>query len=254
MLPANLDGLFWLLFALAPLLFLQRGLHLEIQLIFLLLTRQPGMALIMFSVLFFPGVLLHESSHYLAARLLGVRTGRFSLLPRPLPDGRLQLGFVETAQTDWLRDACIGAAPLFLGMLFVAYAGFAQLGLATIWQAFLAGGPEDVGRALQALLSQPDFWLWFYLTLVVSSTMLPSASDRRAWLPLGLTFAVLLGLSLILGAGPWLVANLAGPLNQALKAIAVIFWISDFVHLVLLLPLWLTRRALARLMGVQLVL
>ena len=75
----------------------------------------------LFAVLFFPGVLLHETSHYVMARLLGVRAVSFSLIPRPQPDGKLQLGYVETDRTDLLRDALIGAAPLISGGSLIAY-------------------------------------------------------------------------------------------------------------------------------------
>ena len=67
------DGLIWLLALLAPALFLQRRLHFELQAIFLLITRHENAAIGMFSLLFLPGVLLHELSHFLMARLLGVR-------------------------------------------------------------------------------------------------------------------------------------------------------------------------------------
>jgi len=247
----NLDGLWWLLLLLGPLLILQRGLHREIQVLFLVLTRRPDIAVALFSLLFFPGVLLHESSHYLMARLLGVHIGRFSILPRSMEDGRLQLGFVETAATDWFRDALIGAAPLVAGGLFVAYAGLTRLGLFDLWEMIDLQGSAALLDLLPALLSQPDFWLWFYFTLTVSSTMLPSAADRQAWLPLGFTVALLLGLSLLAGAGPWLVEHLAGPLNRVLQAISVVFGISSLVHLVLLPPVWALRRLLAWAMGVQ---
>ena len=59
-----LNDLVWLLLVLGPLLFLQRRLHTDIQLIFLHLTRRLELAIMCFSLLFFPGVLLHEGSHY----------------------------------------------------------------------------------------------------------------------------------------------------------------------------------------------
>ena len=246
-LPAGLDGFFWLLLLLGPFLIVQRGLHREVQAIFLLITRRADIALALFSLSFFPGILLHEGSHYLTARLCGVRTGRFSLIPRPLDDGRLQLGFVETAPADWLREALIGIAPLLTGGLFVAYAGLVRLGLLTLWQALVSGGAAALIEALPGVFDQPDYWLWFYLTFTISSTMLPSASDRRAWLPLGLVMASLLALSLLVGAGPWLMANLAKPLNMVLKAIAVVFGISMLIHLLLLLPLWGLHLGISRL-------
>jgi hypothetical protein len=248
-----------LLLLLVPLLVLQRSLHREAQAIFLIVTRRRDVSLVLFSLLFFPGVLLHEASHYLTAVVLGVHTGGFSLIPRPLPDGRLQLGYVETAKSDWLRDALIGAAPLLAGGAFVAYAGLAQLGLLAVWQGWLAGGPPgDLAARLQGALAalpqvyaRPDFWLWFYLIFAVSSTMFPSASDRRAWLPLGVIASLLLATVLFAGAGPWLIENLAAPLNRILRAVAVVLAISAAIHLLLVLPLWAIRRVLSRITGLQ---
>lgn len=248
----NIDGLWWLLLLLGPLIVIQRRLHLEIQLIFYLITRSREIALALFSFIFFPGVFLHETSHFIVARLLGVRTGRFSLLPRPLENGRLQLGYVETAPTDIIRDALIGAAPLLVGGAFVAYAGLKQLGLPGVWES-LANGSEGVGlMSLSRLPALPDFWIWFYLTFAVSSTMLPSSSDRRAWLPLTILVVLLLGVSLLAGAGPWMLVHLAPVFNQALRSVAVVFGISVAIQLVLVLPFWLLRHLLSRLTGLVL--
>ncbi len=243
--PANLDGLIWLSLLLAPLLVLQRSLHREIQAVLLLLTRRPDISLALFSLLFFPGVLLHEGSHYLTARLLGVRTGRFSLLPKPLENGRLQLGYVETVTTDWLRDALIGVAPLLAGGAFVAYAAVARLGLVAAWEQISPGGLNSWLASFAGVYGRPDFWLWFYLTVTVSSTMMPSAADRRSWLPLSLAVGLLVIFSIVAGLGSWLVVNLAPVLNQVLRAVAVVFGISVVIHLVLLLPSWGLHRLLA---------
>jgi hypothetical protein len=250
---ANLDGLVWLFCSLAPLLILQRRLHREIQAVFFLITRRLDMAITLFSILFFPGVLLHEGSHYLMAHLLGVQTGRFSLIPRPLGDGKLQLGYVETVSADWLREALVGMAPLITGGLFVAYAGLYRLNIISLGQALLAGNLQIFLQSVRSLVAQPDFWLWFYLTLVVSSTMLPSESDRRAWLPLGLILLGLFGISLVAGAGPWLYQNLAAPMNQILRSISLVFVISAVLHLLLLPFVWLIRSLLARLLGLEVV-
>jgi hypothetical protein len=247
-----LDGLWWLLLLLGPFLLLQRRLHLETQAIFLLVTRRGDLALVLYSVLFFPGVLLHEASHYLMARLLGVRTGRFSVIPRPLPGGRLQLGFVETSSSDIFRDAMIGLAPLLTGGTFVAYAGISRLGLPGLWEG-LASGSASISSSLALLQLKPDFWLWFYLTFAVSSTMMPSPSDRNAWMPLVLISALLLGIGLAAGAGPWLVANLSVPVNQAFRSVALVFGIAAGVHLVLLPPLWMVRVLLMKATGLRVV-
>jgi hypothetical protein len=250
---ANLDGLVWLFCSLVPLLILQRRLHREIQALFFLITRRLDIAITLFSILFFPGVLLHEGSHYSMARLLGIQTGRFSLIPRPLGEGKLQLGYVETAPADWLREALVGMAPLIAGGLFVAYVGIYQLNMISLGQALLSGNLQMFLESSGRLVAQPDFWLWFYLALVVSSTMLPSESDRRAWLPLGLILLCLFGISLLAGAGPWMYQNLATPLNQVLRSIAIVFGISATLHLLLLPFIWLGRSLLARLLGLEVV-
>jgi hypothetical protein len=247
----SFDGLIWLLLILGPLVFFQQRLHLEMQAIFLLITRRADLTLVLFSMLFFPGVVLHEGSHFLMARLLMVRTGRFSLLPRPMEGGRVRLGYVETERSDLVRDALIGLAPLIAGGVFVAYAGLARLGLHRVWDNLVLEGPRGLLEQLPGMQSMPDFWLWFYLLFVISSTMLPSASDRRAWLPLSLGVGLLLVLALLAGAGPWMLANLAPTLDRVLLALAVVLTISLIIHLILLVPFYLLRRLLNRLTGLE---
>ncbi len=236
---------------LGPLLLTQRWLHREIQLVLLLLTRRAGASLGMFSLLFFPGVLLHELSHYLMARVLGVRTGGFSLLPNLMPDGMLRLGYVETVPTDLLRDALIGLAPLLSGGAVVAYLGIHYLGLLPVVATVSQANWPAFWEALRALPNQPDFWMWFYLTFTISSTMLPSASDRRAWLPIVLAVLGMAGLALLAGAGPWMLENLAPWLNRGLGALATVFGISLALHLVLLVPFRLFRGVVVAVSGVR---
>jgi hypothetical protein len=250
---SGLDGLWWLLLFLGPLLISQRSLHRELQAIFFILTRSPALALGLFSFLFFPGVLLHEGSHFVMAMLLGVHTGRVSLLPKPVAGGKkLQLGFVETASAGMLRDALIGAAPLISGGILVAYIGLVRLDLTSAGLAMLQGKSLDVYQAVLALVAKPDFWLWFYLSFVISSTMLPSASDRRAWLPVGGVIIGFFLLIILLGAGSWLAIHIEPAINQVLRGIAGVFAISLVLHVLCWLPSCLIRLLLSRLTGIKL--
>lgn len=246
-----LEGLGWLLLCLLPFLLVQRWLHLRIQAVFLLITRRADLSLGLFSLIFFPGVVLHEISHYLAARLLGVKTGRFSLLPHVLPDGRLRLGYVETVRTDILRDALIGTAPLISGGLAVAYLGISRLGLLPLATAASQGSWQLFFQKLAGVPQQPDFWLWFYLAFTISSVMMPSASDRRAWLPIILILAALLGVAAVAGAGEWMLAHLAPWLNGVFNSLALIFAISLAVHLVLAVPIGLAYLVLSKMTGLE---
>jgi hypothetical protein len=246
-----LDGLFWLLISLLVLIILQGVLHREIQAFFLLITRRPGVTQVIFALIFFPGVLLHEFSHFLAARMLGVPTGKLSIFPQPLPNGRLRLGYVETASTGHIRDTLIGAAPLVSGCAFVALTAIFALGLLPLWDLIRAGDWVAFRDALASIAKAPDFWLWFYLIFVVSSTMLPSASDRHAWLPVFLLTASLIAVALLAGAGPWLLEHLAPPINSFLRALAMIFGLSALLHAFLILPFLLLHRLLAKLTGMD---
>ena len=246
-----LDGLWWLLAILGLIKIVQPRLHLELQAIFLLLTRRVDIALLLVSILFLPGVLLHETSHYLMAHALGVPTGRFSIIPRAQEDGRLQLGFVETAHTDILRDALIGMAPLIAGIFFIIFVGVWRLELLDLWKNVVRGMTITYYEALTQLYTRPDFWLWFYLVFTVSSTMMPSRSDRRSWLPIALIFVILIGLVLISGVGPRMWLHLAPPLNQIVFALVFVFGISLVIQLILVLPLMFLRKLLVRVTGLN---
>ncbi len=236
---------------LLPLVFLQRLLHREIQAVIILITRNVQLTIGLFSFLFFPGVFLHELSHFFMAKILRVRTGKISLIPRTLPNGRLQMGYVETVSTDIVRDSLIGLAPLIAGTLFVAYAGIYHLQVNTLWNVLRDGQIDLFWMGVGLLPNAQDFYLWFYLTFAISSTMLPSESDRHSWLPLGLWVAALLALAIFSGAGTWMLENLAPLLDNFLFSVALLFGFSNAVHLVLLFPFFMFHRMLVYFMQVD---
>ena len=247
----QLQGFLWFVVMLVPLILLQRMLHREIQAVFLILTRSPQITMGVFSFIFLPGVFLHELSHFLMAKILRVPTGRFSIFPRPLPDGRLLLGYVEVAHTDIVRDSLIGAAPLVAGTLFVAYVSVYQLDMRILWDTLRNGQWNLFWMGVNALPHVRDFALWFYLTFAVSSTMMPSESDRHAWLELVISVGVLFAIALLVGAGPWMLDNVAPLLSGFLASVAVIFGLSSVVHVILILPTALVHKLLARATGVD---
>jgi hypothetical protein len=245
------SGFIWFVLMLLPLVFLQRFLHREIQAVLILLTRNTQLTIGLFSFLFFPGVFLHELSHFLMAKVLRVRTGKISLIPRTLPDGRLQMGYVETVSSDIVRDSFIGLAPLIAGTLFLAYAGIYQLQIQTLWNVLQNGQIELFWMGLGLLPKAQDFFLWFYLTFAISSAMMPSESDRHAWLPLGLWAAALLALAIFSGAGAWMLENLAPLLDKFLFSVALLFGFSNAVHIILLFPFFVFHRLLVYIMQVD---
>jgi hypothetical protein len=241
----------WLILALLPLVFLERWIHRHIQGIWLLLVRDPDLALILYSLLMLPGVLVHEASHWVAATVLGVRAGRFSIVPERLPDGTLRLGYVETEHVDPLREALIGAAPLVAGAAAIIFVGYSRLGVEPVGGALARGDLLAIAQAVGAMTGLPNFWLWLYLIFTVSNSMLPSASDRRAWWPVVVTLIVFTALLFAFGLGPVLLQTLASPLDTATRALAAAFSITVGLNLVLSPILWLLEVGLIRLTGLK---
>ncbi len=241
----------WLLAALVPLVLLERWVHRHLQGVWLLIFRDADLALIVYSLVMLPGVILHEGSHWLMATLLLVRTGHFSVVPERMPDGTLRLGFVETAKVDFVREALIGAAPLLFGSIVIMLVGYGRLGAGLVGEALARGDLLTVTQVLQVMTRVPDFWLWLYFVFTVSNSMLPSASDRRAWLPVSLLIAALGGVLLYAGFGSVLRETLAGPLDGAVRSLAAAFTITVGLDLFFAPLVWLVERGLMRVTGMK---
>lgn len=198
--------LFWLIISFALLYPLNRWISTHVQGVAFLLTGSRQAATWLFWVLFLPGTFLHEISHWLTARLLGVRTGKFSLWPKPKRKGVLQMGAVQVEVSDPFRHSLIGVAPLIFGSAAVFLLGY-WLDLEQVAIAFSSGNPETMWRAITDMLLIPDIWLWLYLIFAISNAMLPSASDRESWwsvvlyLCLGLILVIVFDLNPTLSPG-----------------------------------------------------
>jgi len=177
---------------------LRRWIEAHVQGLAYLITGHPTVALWVFFLIFLPGTLVHELSHWLAAKLLGVRTGRIVIWPQAKKGGTLWLGAIQVGQADPLRSSLIGLAPLISGSLLVAFIG-AHLQLSALGEALVSGRWEAMWQALVHSVSLPDFWLWVYLLFAIANRMLPSPADREPWKPV-IAFLTLLSV-VIVGAG-----------------------------------------------------
>ncbi|GAB4455058.1 MAG: hypothetical protein Fur0044_49410 [Anaerolineae bacterium] len=194
--------LFWLIVSFLLMYPLKRWITAHVQGVAFLLTGNPRVAMWLFWVLFLPGTLLHELSHWLTAFLLGVKTGRFSLWPQMKKGGELQMGSVQVELSDPFRHSLIGLAPLIFGTLAVLLIGQGLLNLGRLGTAFNSGDVEQIIEAVARLLLVPDVWLWLYLIFAISNAMLPSASDRESWRTVLIYLGLTLGLALGLGLNP----------------------------------------------------
>lgn len=183
-------SLAWLIIVFFLMLGLRRWIEAHVQGVAYLITGDPTVALWIFFVVFLPGTLVHELSHWLAAKLLGVRTGRIVIWPQAKRDGSLWLGSIQIAHADPVRSSLIGLAPLVSGSLLVALIG-ARLQLDALGNALATGQWELVWEALVQSVSLPDFWLWLYLLFAIANRMLPSPADREPWKPIIIFLTIL---------------------------------------------------------------
>lgn len=248
--------LIWVLVALLALVLLQRWIHAHLHGVSLLITGKPEYALIIYTIVLFPGVLLHEVSHWLAATLLGVKTGRLSVMPKRQRDGTLQLGYVEYYKGSTLgpiRESLIGAAPLLAGTLVILLIGVRAFGVTDLAAAVRTGDIDILAAAMGDLFQSSFTILWVYLIFAVSNAMLPSKSDRRAW-PAFLL--ILLGVAVFLnliGLQERLAERVAGPTVTVLGYLGTAFSIAVAVDLVFVLAIALLESLFSRLRGMSVV-
>jgi hypothetical protein len=214
------SSLLWLLVALAVLLPLQDWVSSRLSGILVRLSRNRRRALNLYAALFFPGILLHEGSHWLTALLLGARPRRFSLRPVLLRDGTYRLGYVGIPRVDIFRGALIGGAPLAAGTAALLFMGFAVLHLDDVAWAVQTRAWSTAVEWLRQTLQAPATPLWIYLAIVVGQTMLPSRADRRAWLPLALVGGAGIALALWAGVGPLLAERALPPAAATMRTLA----------------------------------
>jgi hypothetical protein len=186
----NWTPLVWLAITLVPLFFMKRWINRHIQGLGLLLLGDNEAAMLLYFVLLLPGILIHELSHWLTAKLLGVRTGKISLWPSKRRGKQMRMGSVRVARTDPFRSSLIGVAPLISGSIAILIIGQLILSLGDLGEVLLSGEWGPIWESILAHFQTPDFWLWLYLIFAISNAMLPSETDREPWRPVLLFMAL----------------------------------------------------------------
>ncbi len=234
----------WLVATLVPMLLLIRWISRHIQGVGLLLGGNHDVAVTIYFLIMLPGIVLHELSHWLMARLLGLRTGKISIGPTKGRSGKVQLGAVHIARSDPFRESLVGLAPLLAGSGVVLLIGPLVFDLRTLSQSFVLG---DAGWFLELILSfvkVPDFWIWLYLIFAVSNAMLPSESDRRAWLPLVIFLGSIAAVMAIVGWTPEMPPHIVDRVVGAVQYLDTAFLITLAIDLVFAILVFGTEKLL----------
>lgn len=206
----------WIIVALSiwPLLQVERWIHRHIQGLGLLLTNNAQAAVLIYYLALLPGVVLHEGSQWVVAKLLGVKVKKFQLWPDK-QRGLIRLGLVEIdKKTDKLRATLVGMVPLAAGVAALALIGGARFDTSLLIDALGTGDLPTVFSALGEFFSARDFWLWVYLAFAIANAMLPEEHDRIEWWMFAAAAGAITAVLLLLDLGILLQAWLDGPLTR----------------------------------------
>ncbi len=142
------------------------------------LTGSQQVAVVTYALLFLPGTLVHEFAHWGMAKLLGVKTGGFSVLPKVQKGGEVRLGSVDVRGGGLAEHTLIGMAPMLLGGWITVGLSYALVDVDVVKQAAATQQFDAALRALGAAFQHPDAMILLYLLFTISSSMFLSASDR----------------------------------------------------------------------------
>ncbi len=176
----------------------------HIQGVGLLLTGHSEGSMVLTWLLLLPGVALHEISHWIVAKALGLRPSRLRIWPERRGK-MMRMGFVDFRAGGALRDSLVGVAPFVSGCAVLLWIATRVFGLDGHmgWDGALA--------AIRRNSSHADIWLYIYLIFAISNGMMPSASDRQPWgsllLYVGAVGVSLYALELLPAAPPDLAAT-----------------------------------------------
>lgn len=246
----------WVAIALPVLYFLQKWIHRHLHGVALLVTGNKQWAMILYAIILLPGVILHELSHFIAAKLVGVKTGSFSVLPRQASEGTVQLGYVEYYKTPGvgpISESLIGSAPLVTGTAVVLLIAYRIFDVNALTEVIALGDLNSLIIALSDLLSTPDFLLWLYLLFAISNAMMPSSSDRRAWPAFALIMLVLGGVLYLVGFADLFVNRLAGPAATVFGILGLAYSLVIGVDLFFMMLIYLFESVMGRIKGVDVV-
>ena len=242
--------LFGLAVTLALLLLVERWIHRHLQGTMYLLTGDREIAVVLYALPLMPGIVLHEISHALVAKVLGVRVGRVCVRPRLSDDG-IRLGFVPVEETDPVRASLIGLAPILSGSAVILLIGYLFFGIGEVQKALTDGTWQSLIAHLVEMLKTRDIWIWTYVIFAVSNTMLPSRSDRESWTPILLFLVLAVALIWLAGLGPKVMERLGQPLGLATRWLTAMNGFTIIADLPFVLLILFAEWAVGRIKGVR---
>lgn len=235
---SSLSILVGLLVTLLILAWLSRQISLQLQTATYRVTRSGGYVIVVLFLLLLPGIIVHEGAHWLVARLIGLKTGKFRVWPKS-QGKHIGLGSVSVQRGKLWQDSLVGLAPLLVGSALVTLISQNILATDQITTTLAAGLLIESFAALGHALQAADGVLWIYLLFTIGNAMMPSASDREPLAPLLLYAGLTSVLYIVLGLPLEPFASALAWLTPTLQALTSAFVFTIILDLIVLLILFM---------------
>ena len=243
-----LPTLLLLAFALLLLAWLSGQLSIRTQLVIYHLTGSLDLATVAIFLLLLPGVFVHELSHWVTAKLLGLHPSRFRVWPKRHKHG-LGLGSVHVRSGGTWRDSAVGMAPLIAGSILLAVVGSYVFAADLLLSQLEQGRLIDVLGAFFDALARPDGLVWAYALFVIGNSMMPSRSDRQPLRLLLIYVALAALVYIVVGLPIDPITALLGWLIPAIQLLVGALLFVIILDVFVVAGLFLLEAILARLRG-----
>lgn len=222
---------FLIIFEFLLIYFLSRQIFTLLYTLFYLPLKHHNISNSIVSLLFLPGTAIHEFSHALVARLLGVKTGEILLYPhKDKETGEFKAGSIEIEKVDIVRLSLIGIAPSLIGLTII-----------TLMVYYIFGFSLPLGKlsSIPGTLLEPRNYLFFLVIFIVSMTMFTSRRDLQEFLIVTPALTIIFALLYFAGFR----INLNGPIlseiQRLLTSLAFVLGVTLVVDLIVYIFLFI---------------
>lgn len=230
--------LFTIIIELILIFLLSRNIFSLLYTLFFLPTKHHTIAHTIATLLFLPGTIIHEFSHAVIARLMGVKIGQIRVYPfRDKETGELKAGNCEIEKVDPVRLTIIGIAPTILGILIL------YLIVLYIFNKSLPS--TDFILIIKTLLNLKN-WPAYLGIFFISSTMFTSKKDLKE---AAIVFPVLILFGFILytmGGRIPLISLFEKPLNSLSIVLGITLVVDVVIFTFLFIPVSLILSLIRR--------
>ena len=141
------------------------------------LCRSETLTIHLIAIIFFPGVLVHELSHFIFAKLLLIKTGKIDFFPK-LTGNSLKLGSVSMEKANIAKRMIVGIAPVMVGMtilflsIYLFFAIYLRNDLSFIFVALFLIGAFQITNTMFSSKKDMEGTIEILATLLIISVVL----------------------------------------------------------------------------------